>query len=242
MSTADPKPAFGSGIDAGVIHSVYARTGRVHIPGILTAKSAQRALQSLEKELPWKLHFNTADKVYDLDPAQYKALPDDGREALNKAIHTRAARDFQYLFENFPVSDSLQVAQFKKFYVMRIYDFLNSPAFLKFARQITGVKEISLVDAQATRYQPGHFLTCHDDKVSDKQRVAAYVLNLSPEWRADWGGILHFIDDDGHIAEGYVPSFNALNIFSVPQKHAVSCVSPFAPSARLSISGWFRVS
>lgn len=49
-----------------------------------------------------------------------------------------------------------------------------------------------------------------------------------------------FLDEDGHVAEGYVPAFNALNIFSVPQTHAVSMVTRFAQFPRLSVTGWIH--
>jgi SM-20-related protein len=65
-------------------------------------------------------------------------------------------------------------------------------------------------------------------------------LNLTHQWRADWGGILNFLDADGHVAEGYVPAFNALNLFRVPQRHNVSYVAPFAMNGRYSITGWLR--
>ncbi len=76
--------------------------------------------------------------------------------------------------------------------------------------------------------------------MAGKQRRAAYVLSLTPEWRAEWGGVLEFLDADGHIAEGYVPCFNALNVFLVPQLHHVSCVAAFAAAPRLSLTGWLR--
>ncbi len=53
------------------------------------------------------------------------------------------------------------------------------------------------------------------------KRIAAYVLNMTPQWRPDWGGALLFSDRPGHISEGYLPAFNALNLFSVPQEHLV---------------------
>ena len=56
----------------------------------------------------------------------------------------------------------------------------------------------------------------------------------------DWGGALLFPDWRGHLAEGYAPAFNALNILAVPQPHLVGFVSPFACAHRLSITGWFR--
>jgi len=42
------------------------------------------------------------------------------------------------------------------------------------------------------------------------------------------------------VAEAYTPAFNALNIFKVPQPHAVSLVAPFAGGDRLAITGWVR--
>jgi len=76
--------------------------------------------------------------------------------------------------------------------------------------------------------------------VAGKQRHAAYVYNLTPAWRADWGGLLLFHGDDGNVTRGLTPSFNALNIFAVPQPHSVSMVTPFAASRRYSVTGWLR--
>ena len=67
----------------------------------------------------------------------------------------------------------------------------------------------------------------------------AYVLNLAiDDWHPDWGGYLLFLDEEGDIAAGYRPRFNALNLFAVPQSHAVSYVPPFAPKVRLALTGW----
>jgi Rps23 Pro-64 3,4-dihydroxylase Tpa1-like proline 4-hydroxylase len=51
---------------------------------------------------------------------------------------------------------------------------------------------------------------------------------------------LQFIGEDGHITEGYVPRFNALNLLRVPQKHCVSFVTPAATGGRYSVTGWLR--
>jgi Rps23 Pro-64 3,4-dihydroxylase Tpa1-like proline 4-hydroxylase len=125
---------------------------------------------------------------------------------------------------------------------MRVQEFLNSREFLEFARDVTGMGDIAFADAQATLFRPGHFLTQHDDEVEGKNRRAAYVLSFTRRWRPDWGGILEFIDSDGHVAEGYTPRFNALNLIRVPQRHAVSYVVPWAVEGRYSITGWLRAS
>lgn len=65
-------------------------------------------------------------------------------------------------------------------------------------------------------------------------------MNLSPDWRPDWGGLLMFEGADSHIEQGFVPSFNALNLFAVPARHFVSYVAPFAPRRRYSVTGWLR--
>jgi Rps23 Pro-64 3,4-dihydroxylase Tpa1-like proline 4-hydroxylase len=118
--------------------------------------------------------------------------------------------------------------------------FANSEAFLGPMREITGEPRIAFADAQVTRYRRGHFLTAHDDGIEGKNRYFAYVLNLSPRWKIEWGGLLMFHGDDGHVAEAFLPNFNSLNLLKVPALHSVSQVSLFAGDDRLAITGWLR--
>ncbi|MFD1789097.1 2OG-Fe(II) oxygenase family protein, partial [Sphingomonas floccifaciens] len=62
---------------------------------------------------------------------------------------------------------------------------------------------------------------------------------LTPQWRPEWGGLLLF-HDDREVAHGFVPGFNTLNLFRVPQRHSVSEVTRAAPHRRYSITGWLR--
>jgi Rps23 Pro-64 3,4-dihydroxylase Tpa1-like proline 4-hydroxylase len=233
---------LGPGLEVEALARVYAQDGRIHIPGILAPQCAEAAYQSMRNEVPWQLHFNDAGSVYDFSPEQVRAWPAGHQKALYQRLNANAATSFQFLFDNFPLSDAHGNLQHRSLYLMRVFEFLNSARFLDFARRLTGEPRIALADAQATLYRPGHFLTEHDDSIAGPRRLAAYVLNLTPRWRADWGGLLLFLDRDGHIARGYTPVFNALNVFKVPQPHAVSCVTPFAGSGRYSISGWLRES
>jgi SM-20-related protein len=124
-------------------------------------------------------------------------------------------------------------------YLSAVSGFLNSQAFLDMARQITGNRAIAFADAEATRYRPGHFRSRQDD-ANAPGSVAAYALNLTSRWRPDWGGALLFCDRPGHFSGGYLPAFNALNIFAVPQEHMVGLVSPFAGADYYAITGRFR--
>lgn len=240
VETKESAVRLAESLDRKQIASIYARAGRIHIRPILSSASAEAIHRSLTSEIPWQLHLNDGDRPINLAGAKFEELPDADRARFLQSVYASAGQRFQYLFNSFPVSDVYERGEHRSLYVMRLYEFLNSPEFLTFAREITGVQSIALADAQATLYRPGHFLTHHDDLIQDKKRVAAYVLNFTPQWVTDWGGILQFIAEDGHIAEGYTPTFNALNLFRVPQLHAVSYVAPFARAGRLSITGWLR--
>jgi len=240
MNQNAPPVRFAGGLDVRAIAGVYAAVGRVHVRPIFTRETAESVYHSLTNEIQWQLQLNDGDKPISRDGASFEALSEADRARVMQAVYANAARGFQYIYNNFPISDLYEQGQQRSLYVMRLYEFLTSPEFLEFARAVTGVRSIAVVDAQATLYRPGHFLTRHDDLQHSKKRVAAYVLNFTPRWVADWGGVLQFIDGDGHVAEGYTPVFNALNLFRVPQPHNVSLVAPFAQGGRYSITGWLR--
>ncbi|HEV2111091.1 MAG TPA: 2OG-Fe(II) oxygenase family protein, partial [Gammaproteobacteria bacterium] len=117
-------------------------------------------------------------------------------------------------------------------------EFLNSDVFLGFVKRVTGVEDVVRADAQATRYIPGSFLRKHNDVNQEGTRRVAYVLNFTKDWQADWGGLLQFLDADGHVEETYFPAFNSLTLFEVPMWHNVSYVVPCAPRGRYAITGW----
>lgn len=233
-------PSLDPRLDRALIAQVLQRTGRVHVPGIFTADAARRAYAALATETPWQLSLARNGVNAGLDRDTYEGMTPTQRAELVALVHAGAAQGFQYFYKNFPLDDHRALGRHADHYLMRVLEFLNSAAFLAFAREITGIATVCRIDAQATLYEAGHFLTRHDDDDPPKRRVAAYVLNFTPRWRADWGGVLQFLDADGHVAEGYVPAFNALNVFRVPQPHAVSYVAPFAVGGRFSITGWMR--
>lgn len=236
----DPIVRLNPDLDAAAIASVYARHGRVHIPAIFPTEVAKRVHRALDAETPWSRVVRGAERHFDLLPGSWESLAPDKRAELERAVHLQGRTGFGYFYDNFPILDHYEAGRYRESYLMRVYEFLNSASFLDFARAITGAAAITFADAQATCYRVGDFLTAHDDEVEGKQRHAAYVLNFTPAWRADWGGLLQFLDRDGHVAEAYTPAFNALNLLRVPQPHAVSFVNPLATGARYSITGWLR--
>jgi len=212
----------------------------VHVPEILADDNASQLHHELTKNTPWSLVFTDRGKHVDLSGANLQAMSKEQVLELQKAIYAQAQTSFQYCYNNYPIFDVCKAGKNKGHVLHKFYEWLNSEAFLTFARSATGFDDISFVDAQATAYRPGHFLTTHDDTQEGKRRRAAYVFNFTPDWSADWGGFLQLLDDKGNIRHGLRPAFNALNIIAVPQRHNVSLVAPFAGAVRTSITGWFR--
>jgi Rps23 Pro-64 3,4-dihydroxylase Tpa1-like proline 4-hydroxylase len=232
--------ALNPSLGRAKLSPTFASRRRVQVRDVLTRASASRLLECLQTETTFNLVVNSGDKVFDLPPSEQAKLSEANRRALALAADKGAQSGFQYIYENHRLTEAGEPYAIAGHFLAETVAFLNGDAFLSFVRETTGISEIRIVDAQATRYRAGHFLTTHHDNVAGKNRLAAYVLNMTPIWRADWGGLLLFLDDAGNVSEGFVPSFNALNIFAVPQSHLVSQVSTFAGGARYAITGWLR--
>lgn len=221
------------------LRSEYQINARVQINDFLELDSAQQIYNSLKSQTQWNLAWNLNGEHQDMDYTSVQRWSETQKQKLDELIYEQASHDFQYRYSSVPIYDIYKNNLLPGHFFNSIYEFLNSEELLTLARTITGLDQILFADVQATRYSKGHFLTEHDDDVIGKKRLAAYVLNLTPKWRTDWGGGLIF-PDENKPAEAWFPKYNALNIFTVPQKHAVSIVSPFATENRYSLTGWFR--
>lgn len=237
---AGPDFLMNPSLDATALAARFQADGRLHISEFLEAGCAEQFFQSLRGRDDWTLIVNQEDKSFDLDRKAQAALSDEQRQALDQAVNAGARYGFQYRYEAIRVPDAEKDRRKLDDPLARFASFLSSPPVVGFLRAVTGKTGIDFADAQATAYGPGHFLTAHDDEVAGKQRHAAYVFNLTPAWRVDWGGLLLFHGADGHVTRGFTPSFNALNLFAVPQPHSVSLVAPFAANRRYSVTGWLR--
>lgn len=230
-------------LDRSALAAQFARSGRLQIRDVLTRESANALHHVLAHETPWGLVWQDGERK----PTQYRAedlvsLGSAERQRIGQTL-VKAMQSGEYAFSyNFyPLLD----AYLQKWRAGGPHDLLlehiNSQPFLDLIRQVTNIPEIVKADAQATLYAPGQFLAMHNDSDVAEGRRIAYVLNMTNmDWREDHGGYLMFYDDDGDVVQGFRPRFNALNIFTVPQRHNVTYIPPFAPLGRYAVTGWFR--
>ena len=235
-----PRFSLHPEIDVEGLSRRYAEAGRVSIEPFLAPGGAERLYDLLRSRADWRQVVNSGDKLFELDRAARQAMDADQREALNQAVYAGARRAFQFRYETVRVPDGARERRASDDPLFRFADWLSAGPARDLLRAITGDRRISFADAQATAYSPGDFLTGHDDAVEGKDRSAAYVLGLSPEWRIEWGGLFLMHEPDGVGAQALVPRFNRLNLFRVPQMHSVSEVTRATPYRRYSITGWLR--
>lgn len=218
----------------------FARSGVLRISELFPAKVAEALYHHLDGQIEWTRTVSSGGKAFDLSPELIAEMAQGKGAELIAAAHETARDGFQFLFDSLIVSDDPVARNARGLLLDRVVEALNHPDSLDAFRAITGVPEIRLVNGQATRYLPGHFLTSHDDGIDGEERVAAYVINLTPEWRTDWGGLLQFQSASGDVPLALKPGFNTIHMFRVPQEHSVSYVAPYAAAPRYAITGWLR--
>ncbi len=234
------KLAINPGLGIADYARRYAQDGLVQIPNVFDDETAAFIEQTLAS-LPWRMVCqNDAKNTVVLTREQLAAMSADERQALEAGIRQRAAENFGYAYFTYPMIQAGFGGWDPGHPIHAITLFLNSPEFLSLAREVTGCDGIVKIDAQASNYRPGHFLTRHIDDGNKKERRAAYTLGFTRKWEPDWGGLLMFLEENKDISHAYLPRFNTLTVFDGLRVHSVSAVSAFAPAPRLSVVGWFR--
>lgn len=120
--------------------------------------------------------------------------------------------------------------------------WLVKDELLKFISDVSGTKYTATDEVFAACYSIGDFLSPHIDSPNG---TLGFVLQLTKDWLPEYGGMLHFMDDDRTMVERIeVPEYNTLTLFHLPENkgkwHFVSAVAPGTPEIRLTYTGWFK--
>ena len=107
-------------------------------------------------------------------------------------------------------------------------------------RSITNMDITTAHDIFISKYSYGNFLSVHSDKNNGR---IAFILNLSKDWKPQYGGLLHILDDNRiDVIKTITPRFNTLTLFYIPENkgipHFVSHIN-IKHSNRYAITGWF---
>lgn len=214
--------------------------GRLQIRDVFEDQTAETLHRCLDEQVPWDFAFREDGNNVKIRNEELRAYTPEQHRDLGERVVRNAVGQYQFAYNTFMMVGAYIEGRAPHLVLHRVLEYFNSAEYLGFMRSVTGMDEIMKTDAQATRYMRGQFLRMHDDKIDEEGRLVAYVLNLTKNWVADWGGLLHFQDDEGNVTDIFMPHFNSLSMFKVPARHFVSCVAPYAEQPRYAITGWFR--
>jgi len=219
----------------------YRRDGYVQIRNIFPADIAEFLHDILARQTRWRIVYSTeVDKPVVLTQDAYARLTPAERHRMHADINERARHNIGFAYNTWPMITAYIEGWEPGHPLHKVTEFLQTPEVREFGRRVIGAERITKVDAQATLYAPGHFLTRHRDEGLKLERRAAYTLGFARDWQPDYGGLLAFLDDDLNIAKALTPRFNVLTLFDGLRLHSVTSVAAFAPLGRYSITGWFR--
>ena len=222
-------------LDLDLIASTYVTDRRVRVTQLLPTEQAQALSQYLAEQTSYRHAFVLDGNFGEVSGHELRSLPEEDRNRLIQGVLEQASRGVGFWYERRAINLD------DKGLLGDLISWLNSEEILALMARLTGVESYRSTVAQATRFNRGDFLTRHQDMVTEEQRQVAYVINLSPQWHPDWGGLLQFFQMDGTPRDAWAPDFNSLSLFDVSHVHSVTCVSPFATAPRLAVSGWFRL-
>ncbi len=143
--------------------AAFAADGRVHIPNLLREEDARR-LHAAMARVPW--HLLIVHKGHrQLPLSQWEAIPADHRRTLEDSFleGARTPGQFSARYLTAHLSNDGGPYEGDDPDLKALVRFLNSAAFLDFARAVTGDGAITLTDVHASQYRPGDFLHTHND-------------------------------------------------------------------------------
>jgi SM-20-related protein len=220
--------------DVRAYGETFRRDGIVQIRNIFDPAFAEQLEKTLKDDTYWRLTY--ADEKHKAVALNSEQLAKTDLQALAGEILKRAGDGFSYVYLACHLQNTYGGPGAAAHPLHKLFNLLNSPEFLAFGREVSGHSDVVRIDATATWYRPGDFLTMHTDQVG--LRRTAYTLGFTRGWRADWGGQLLFHTPAGDVERGFMPAFNVLTMFNIPRNHSVAQVAHYAKERRLTVSGW----
>lgn len=228
---------IGNDLNPARWRRALAQHAHAQIPEFLPPQEAFALYRCLAEQLSWHLAAGGGDRAW---VSARGAYPEGAAyQQIAMHAHDQAQRGHQYLHDCYAPDDGRGEDESVGLAIDAVPDSFNSAEFLSRIRMLTGDTALSGVTAQAIRLRPGQFLLPETPATTEDGRRYAYLLHLSPVWRAEWGGLSQSIDDQGDIEETFLPRWNALTVFRLPQRRQVTLVAPWAHRPQYAIGGYW---
>jgi Rps23 Pro-64 3,4-dihydroxylase Tpa1-like proline 4-hydroxylase len=240
MTKATFWPMLNPGLDIEAAKAEFAFKRRVHIPAFLDPDSAETIHNCLMTETPWGFAYMDGTDPRIMHRRELEGLTRARTDRVAKTITSQASQgQLSFGYFCYPMQEAVAQGWNEGLALHEVLSFLGSEQILAMIRSISGKAGLARAEAQAVLYSHQHFLTVNEGTSGSSDKIA-FMLNMTKDWREDWGGYLQFYNKSGDILQGFKPDYNSLILFAVPQRHSISYVPPYAKIGRIAITGWFR--
>lgn len=220
-----------SQLEPDAVRSALETHGYAQIDPFLATEDAARLETELDALVDWDFAVTSAKGPVVIEADELRTMSPAQRGNMLETLRRQARSGYSMAYYRRDVLPA------ERGVAGDFGQWIQTPAFLDLMRILTGDTSLVRADAHASLYREGSYLRTHDDTYAGKSRRFAYVLNLTRDWTADCGGLLHFVEDERVVAT-LTPRFNTLSLFRVPRTHFVSQVASYAAAKRIAITGW----
>ena len=215
----------------------FAANGIVEIPNFFSHESAQRLHTYLAGDAAWEVVMKPDARGEEI-VLEAGANNATEIEAATAEVHQRRERGrVAYRFHR-----TISHRRRCDCVACVCRAFFRSPRMVRWVNDLTNARLERAGEVFTSCYRPGDFLWPHHDGGNG---AVAFVYNLSRDWPAEAGGVLHTLDRGSWQDDrAWPPGFNTLVVFRVhpvgTTPHRVSEVAVDAPIGRYAVSGWYR--
>ncbi|XOV78506.1 MAG: 2OG-Fe(II) oxygenase family protein [Aestuariibacter sp.] len=216
--------------------------GWAEIADIWIKSFTESVIQNVVRNVKFLNCFRIAGEHTELSDEQLKALSGEQQQQLFQQIHTAASQGNGYLYARRAIDDNSDKIDVGALH--QAFAWLKSEATLDLIKDITGKQDIITVSCMATRFSQGQFITREKASDRDSANRLGFIIDLSPHWQSDWGGLLqlHSTSMANEPASAFTPAFNSLLLFDAGRDFSLSYVAPFIKYYRYTLMGWFSTS
>ena len=195
------------------LKDIYAKTSKIKISNFLNEYFAEELFKYAVLEKNWNLATGIDNQKYE---KQDNIQNDKINNLQIKNVNAAFGKDhFTYIFYR-----TMNNGKNMSYFEFTLRKILNSSEFLTMLNEITDLGLTKLTTMFMSKYKAGNFLSPHTDKGNGRM---AFVINLTKFWKPQYGGNLHFMNDERtEIIDTFVPEFNNLILFYVPEENGIS--------------------
>lgn len=204
---------------------------------VLLASIAERVIHELVKKVEFENCFMVADNEVGMSDTHLAALPEEQRAKLITQVYESASLGKGYLYACKNIDCEYQSNE--PTMLVNVFNWLNSNDTLELVSDITGCGELQFASCNAVRFSKGHFITNGAQCFDTEKGKVGFVIDLTPDWNSNWGGLLHL----NSVYEGsgvtFTPMFNNMVLFESSYDVSVTYLANFIKYNKFSLMGCF---